>query len=1155
MFSALDYTIESSCPCIVTPATTRSYIKHGKYVGSQKGLVSISCKIKEIGKMHKKVSKQYQFRVFVICDGDCYGLLIEKMEPLSSVPQYAYFWHDGGKGLAPTEEIKRHCGENCHKLVSSEKYESGSHVHARLRDQEIIFLELLDYAKWAASNGYKGSKLQKAKNLRIDYKTYDKGYAGVLSSFFNKKRTVCALRDFMDKLYVYTDYVLESPYGSDTVIGKAKEFSFRDPHNPLPEKNLIYLQDAEKLLKINNSSGAEWFRPDGPLFSDFVDKRVHRRSILDSLKKTVFEKPAYLLKGEVATGKSVIVRQLMYELLDNHIIAYCFDVSGDRGFKRDTLLREILSVTGLIIIENVHLEPQKVDWVLSRVTQGEDKHLLFTARTSIDDFKGLFNQEIHRVESKTLRAFEEADKIIDCFLRHPDTPSEVSNRREELLKVSKDNFWLLSFALLGCAASQGKGEPQSWISNRVNDYLASLKELRDDKYCQQYPEIVLALCPLYKNEVVTEQSYLTDMLGLNEDAIEGLARRGEITRQETEDGLVFYGLPHSALADAYWEHGKKHRRKLPEYEDFIDDYASSGMSNGLKAVVCVGRGVGTQILDRLDACDKLANTIKKERDTSIVAELVKVANADIMNKTDIADAVARKIEECNDLIVILKCIFFAYYFSPKLCRKTWELCKNKFAHRLNHTEDVEDIATCIGDIHSASLGMAKELCVLFSFKQIATNLNQSQELRGIINCICRIHNSNQETCQKIWGLCKERLAAKLNQTDDIEDIIICIGMIRYTSPDMAKELCGLLGHTELAMRLNQSQELENIGRCINKVHVSNTVIGQKIWELCKERLAAKLSQTENVGDAAICIGNIRNASLDMAKELCDLLDVMGLAMRLNQSHELGNIGDCIRWIQKSNSEKCQIIWEHCKDELAAKLSQTEDVEDATKCTNEIHSASPDMAKELCGLLEPKQVAANLIQSRRTMDIGFWICRIHYSNPERCQNIWELCKEWLAAKLSQTEDLWDTGRCIEIIHSASRDMTKELCGLLNPDEFAVNLNESHDLENIGYCISVVHGSNLEKCQEIWKLCKVRLATKLSQTEVLWSAGRCIEKIYSASLGMAKELCDLLDVPKVAYTLINREIWQVNSVFLEIIKRADERVYQELIKLLDGNDKDG
>jgi len=794
--------------------------------------------------MLKKSSKQYQFRVFVICNGDCYGLLMEKYEPLNPVPQYAYFWREGDGGLAPTDEIKKHCMENCHKLQSSEKYKPKTHRYAQCRDQELIFLELLDYAKWAASNNYSGPEVTKEKNLRIDYETYDKkkNYAGILSRFFSKEGS---LRDFLIDSEIYTSYVLESPYGRDTVIGKAIEFGFRDLHNPLPDKNLVYLQGVEKLLKVENHPAAEWFRPDGPLFSDFEDKRVYRRSVLDDLEKTVFERPAYLLKGDVATGKSVIVRHLMYEFFkEGYTRTYCFDISGYRAFNRETLLREILNVTGIIIVENVHIEPEKMNWVLSQLPADEERHLLLTSRKSIDNFKGLFNEAIHRVESTELKVFDEADEIVNCFVSHSETSATVSDRRTKILEVSKGNFWLLSFALQGCDDAKGKGEPKSWVASRVNKYLMSLKELHEDKYYREYPRIVLALCPLYKNEVLTEQSFLVNNLHLNEDAIEDLARRGEIKYQKDAEGNIFYGLSHSTLADAYWEHGQIHNRSKLQYDGYLLAYLNSDVHNGIRLINAllnkcynINNSVVEVLCHRLRRQNLFANIIKNETSIESITEWVdyklNVGHYDF--SFDDMRAISNRLLETNNWEAISKCIYVIFK-KFRLGYMMWLLLDKKMmAKKLCITKTFWGPYLFLCNLYYRAPECALDICRELDLKKItASILSNSEDPYWLYYC-ASISGSNKEVGRKIWKSLHMDAVNIIQNGKDIEKICESLAIIGSTDKKIFWELWNSIDKTAFIDKIS-SLPMKILEKCLAFIyHVNRPAIQRIICQIKKRK--------------------------------------------------------------------------------------------------------------------------------------------------------------------------------------------------------------------------------------------------------------------------------------------------------------------------------
>ena len=81
----------------------------------------------------------------------------------------------------------------------------------------------------------------------------------------------------------------------------------------------------------------------------------------------------------------------------------------------------------------------------------------------------------------------------------------------------------MSYALERHAKNDGKGTPESWLEKRVQEDLNDLKNFN-----KVFPEILVALAPLYKNEVLTAEDYLIDKLKFDYEALDQLAQRNEM---------------------------------------------------------------------------------------------------------------------------------------------------------------------------------------------------------------------------------------------------------------------------------------------------------------------------------------------------------------------------------------------------------------------------------------------------------------------------------------------------------------------------------------------------------------------------------------------------------------------------------------------------
>ena len=141
--------------------------------------------------MEEKPKTDYIFRVFVIRDGECSGLLLERRRAAEVLPTHAYFWHTGPGGLPPTAEIKKYVGGCSYPIEWSEKHKGNRNRFANLRDQERVFLELKIYAEAEAASEQKKNV---GRPFQYEYTESEKGYAGVLSRFFSRKSDLRVFR-------------------------------------------------------------------------------------------------------------------------------------------------------------------------------------------------------------------------------------------------------------------------------------------------------------------------------------------------------------------------------------------------------------------------------------------------------------------------------------------------------------------------------------------------------------------------------------------------------------------------------------------------------------------------------------------------------------------------------------------------------------------------------------------------------------------------------------------------------------------------------------------------------------------------------------------------------------------------------------------------
>ncbi|GAI77941.1 unnamed protein product, partial [marine sediment metagenome] len=148
------------------------------------------------------------------------------------------------------------------------------------------------------------------------------------------------------------------------------------------------------------------------------------------------------------------------------------------------------------------------------------------------------------------------------------------------------------------------------------------RDLEDIEKLECKPQILVALSALYMDETLTARGFLIDNLDFTDEQINRLVELGEIIKHRI-NGNVYYGLPHSSLASAYWEHGCDYRN-LPnkDRESFVYRYAISDVSNGLSTILNTGKEKRVVLLCTAAIEGRLLEIVKKESDSERYLELI-----------------------------------------------------------------------------------------------------------------------------------------------------------------------------------------------------------------------------------------------------------------------------------------------------------------------------------------------------------------------------------------------------------------------------------------------------------------------------------------------------------------------------------------------------
>jgi len=538
------------------------------------------------------------------------------------------------------------------------------------------------------------------------------------------------------------------------------------------------LSHIEKMLDWKIQQEAKWFRREGPRWIDFDKEHVYltddcgpsnetgeiRIGQIKELQNFVMKRSVSLLEGEKATGKTVLLLSLGYKLYkDDKIDVYYFDVPESKNFKQSDLIDDMTNTDGVVIIDNIHRAWDEIQGVYAQFKHDISKHILFAARPPYRESKYSFAKDLTEIDKLKLSPYrEDANDLINQYAKKHN-PSIFTS--ENCLKIRDkywQNLWLVSYALKGCKNNEA---PENWVKDGV---ISDLKYL--DSKRTAFPEIVIAIAPLYKNEVLTETSFLTNNLGFKPQDLYDLYQLGEIRRQESDDGFVFYGLHHSVLADAYWEYGKFYRktRGFKEYEDFVYNYAASYPSNGLEAVIKSINGnicYCNLVAHRLYQHSKLAKVIENETSFSVMWKLIhRTIPADVLIKHEIQAALAKRIETSGDFCQWIDLMdgydmmtrgASGWGISLEEARRIWTFFdKQKLALSLSQCSSSIQFYRSVSQIFEADQNLGFDVVNSLNTTELKTNLEHDPVSGNFyVDDVCR---KNPEHGQEFLNLLRRR---------------------------------------------------------------------------------------------------------------------------------------------------------------------------------------------------------------------------------------------------------------------------------------------------------------------------------------------------------------------------------------------------------------
>lgn len=302
----------------------------------------------------------------------------------------------------------------------------------------------------------------------------------------------------------------------------------------------------EKVLSKDLIESGEFFRKE-PLWIDFEQGFIIKRDEIDEIIEKIKSNKVQMLIGYPASGKSIVLKYVGYELAQNGSKVFFIDLQNHDIDEVSSLLEEIDKAyeTPIIILDDIHIYLDECKKIIKTFEKSAKGRLIVGSRISTRlDSHPKYISEFENVVKTKIKAKPIADKIIEHFLQMGfDLDKSRIDRIASNLKTYKNDLWLLSWALLAYKPGREHVEKNE-IFSKVMD---SIKKIYDKNGFIDASNIFFPIALLYKFDITIEKKYLIKK-GFREEEISKLISLGEI-REDKSTGLV--SLNHSSIAKIY----------------------------------------------------------------------------------------------------------------------------------------------------------------------------------------------------------------------------------------------------------------------------------------------------------------------------------------------------------------------------------------------------------------------------------------------------------------------------------------------------------------------------------------------------------------------------------------------------------------------------
>lgn len=601
--------------------------------------------------------------------------------------------------------------------------------------------------------------------------------------------------------------------------------------------DILHLTTIEFELKTGIENNGKFFRPEGPLWIDFqegyVAKRKEVEKIIDAFDKGL---PYLLLEGGAASGKSVIARNVGYELA-NKLDVFYINSKELETHKVDAIFNDVIKLKegSIIIIEDAHLYPNYCDNLMKdiHVNVNANVKILLTARPTYNLHRHVPYLDI--CKKFTLSAFDSVDAIIKIYIKKNRLPQPNIEEMENLKDQSKESLWVLAYFLT--AWEPGKPIEINKVYDKVyND----LKEL-DEKYTVGSQDVILALAPFYQHEIRIIKPFLTLELKLKEEAIKKLVDAGEI-----KDSEGYISLHHSAIAEIYIKTSEIHADLIYSLLYKLNQFNKNAHNIGAYVAGMYQCYLRSQPINY----DEVIRNVRLKKD------LIEKIFMDGHTRNAIFDSYAREpdIEKSGNYIRDIS--YISKNIDTELANS---LDLDNLRKKIEKEPDIEKIGSFVGSVLFTNREIGNALV-----GTVKSKIEKESDIKKIGNCISNIsYDCSQFGKSLVLSLDLNNIISKIENEPDILQIGGFVRNILSVSTEIGTALVNVI-----IMKIENETDIEKIGICISDISFASREIGELLTDL--NYLGPKIQNEHNFEKIKAFISDISLANNEVGKALVDI---------------------------------------------------------------------------------------------------------------------------------------------------------------------------------------------------------------------------------------------------------------------------------------------